>query len=549
MAFNYSRHELSPRDHCLERFFEILPGTLSWGIIMGMTILSVVQPLWAAGAMVAFVLYWVLRLVYMNLFLGISYSRLSIEKETDWMSLIHGLHDPDQLLKRIDLQYKASRTPGQKISQIIRHNQIDLLRKSADSPPHPSTIYHLIILPVAKESRHIMEPSILSLADGIYPTQQVIFVVALESRASAEIKNDVYDLQSRYTAKFMDFLVFEHPADIMGESRVKGANATWAAKHAEKWLINKNIPFEHVIVSCFDADTVAHRDYLACLTYYFMITPSRTRASYQPIPVYYNNLWDVPGFARIIDIGASFFQLVECTNPEKLVTFSSHSMSFKALVEVGFWPVDMISDDSAIFWKSFIHYDGHYQVVPIYTTVSMDIAGGDTSLETFINIYKQKRRWAWGVENLPIVMRAFLQSPRISFYKKIMFSIRLFDMFISWATLSFLLVIINWFPLFFAGREFGTTTMYYMAPRIKGIIFNLSLAGLVVCMFISLKLLSTSTARLRFRQKIVHIFDWFAIPIVILALSSIPAIDAQTRLMFGKYMEFKVTEKYRNRKG
>ena len=27
-------------------------------------------------------------------------------------------------------------------------------------------------------------------------------------------------------------------------------------------------------------------------------------------------------------------------------------MSFTALVEIGYWPVDMISDDSAVFWKA-----------------------------------------------------------------------------------------------------------------------------------------------------------------------------------------------------
>lgn len=376
MLFNYSRNNLSRHDQRLERIFEIAPGALSWGIIIGMTILSVANPLLAAAMMVAFVLYWVLRLIYMNLFLGISYSRLSMEKETDWLELIEGMRDIDALSCRLKARAKSTSTPAARISLAIRRYQIDAVKKTGEGTPDPSDIYHLVILPVAREPRDVIEPAIQSLAEGIYPTTKVIVVIALEGRACEKVKQEVYALQRHYMATFMDFLVIEHPSDIEGESSVKGANATWAAKHVAPWLGQKGIAYKNVIVSCFDADTVAHRDYLACLTYYFMITPSRTRASYQPIPVYYNNLWEVPGFARVIDIGASFFQLVESTNPEKLVTFSSHSMSFKALVEVGYWPVDMISDDSAIFWKSFIHYDGDYRVVPIYTTVSMDIAGG-----------------------------------------------------------------------------------------------------------------------------------------------------------------------------
>ncbi len=545
MVFNYSRNNLSQQDQRLERFLEILPGALSWTLILGMTVLSMMQPLLAAAIMVAFVLYWVLRLLYMNLFLTISYTRLSLEKETDWMALVHGVDDLDQTIKDLQSHSRAGGSFSMWMAARLRRRQLEVLKASALFPPKSADIYHLVILPVAKETRDIIEPSIQSLSEGMYLSKRALVVVALESRAAEEVKQDVYAVQKQYASCFMDFLVVEHPSDIPGESRVKGANAACAARQAAGYFKEKAIPYENVIVSCFDADTIAHREYLACLTYYFMITPLRTKASYQPIPVYYNNLWDVPSFARIMDIGASFFQLVESTNSEKLVTFSSHSMSFKALVDVGYWPVDMISDDSAIFWKSFIHYDGQYQVVPIYTTVSMDIAGGRTVWQTFLNIYKQKRRWAWGVENLPIVMRAFLTSKEIPLYKKCVLGIRLFDLFISWATWSFLLSVITWLPTLFAGREFASTTMYYMAPRIKDIIFGLSLIGLVVCMVISLGLLSTSTHRQRFSQKIVHIFDWLAIPFVIFTLGSIPALDAQTRLMLGKYMEFKVTGKYR----
>ena len=33
--------------------------------------------------------------------------------------------------------------------------------------------------------------------------------------------------------------------------------------------------------------------------------------------------------------------------------------------------------------------------------------------KTVVNTYKQRRRWAWGVEGFPIVMLAFLRDRRI----------------------------------------------------------------------------------------------------------------------------------------
>ncbi len=544
MKFRYSRHQLKGRAKVLERCFEILPGAISWTIIIGMTGLSFFYPLWAAAIMVAFVLYWVLRLLYVNIFLLVSYVRLSAEKDTDWMELItavDALHTTGRsvLHARKDLSFK------EQLAFNIHSSQLKDLRCAGDLPPMSSDIHHLVIMPVIRETRDIVEPGIKSLMEGVYSPQRVLLVIALEERATDAVKKDVYAMQKKHLRSFMDFVVVEHPSGIPGESRVKGANASYAARRAAEYFLERKIPYENVIVSCFDADTVAHAEYLACLTYHFMITSSRLRASYQPIPVYHNNFWEVPSFARIVDIGSSFFQLVESTNSEKLVTFSSHSMSFKALVDVGYWPVDMISDDSAIFWKSFIHYDGEYKVVPIYTTVSMDIAAGQGNRETFINIYKQKRRWAWGVENLPIVMRAFLKAKEISLYKRLMLGVRMFDSFISWATWSFLLAFITWLPNLFAGKEFETSTMFYMAPRIKDIIFALSLAGLLFCMIISLLFLPPGVKAQRFSRRVLHILEWMVIPVVVLLLSAIPALDAQTRLMFGKYMDFQVTHKHR----
>jgi len=353
MNFNYSRNAVGKNEKTLQRILEIVPAVLSWGIIIGMSAVSFFYPFLAAVIIMAFLLYWLLRLIYINIFLVLSYKRLVKENNV-------------RCAEKIELADMAN------------------------------DIYHFVVIPVVRETAEIVEPGIIGIKDSEYPCSKILVIIALEEIASSKVKQDMFALQEKYKEYFLDFIIKVHPAGLPGEARVKGANATYAARAAADFFKLYNIVYENVLVSCFDADTVVKRNYFSCLTRYFMVTPDRTRASYQPIPVYHNNIWDVPSFARIIDIGTSFFQLVESTNPSKLVTFSSHSMSFKTLVDVGYWPVDMVSDDSAIFWKAFIHYDGNYGVVPMYTTVSMDIVTGETLFETFKNIYKQKRRWAWG---------------------------------------------------------------------------------------------------------------------------------------------------------
>jgi hypothetical protein len=540
--FVFSGSKVTGQQKRLQRFFEIIPGLTSWVIIIGMFLLAFFYPLVAAVIIIAFYLYWLLRLIYMTIFLILSYFRLSTEKRTDWMQRIRGFDDIDgylEQLKKAPLRGSAK----QKISFLCHRKEVEDLKKAGGSRPLSKDVYHLVIIPVAKETKDIVEPGIASFASGAYPAKQIVVFLALEERASEEVKKGVDEVVSAYKDKFFDMKIAVHPDGIAGEARAKGANTTFAAKKAAEYFKERNIPFENIISSCFDSDTVVSPEYFASLTYYFLICPDRQRASFQPVPVYNNNIWDAPGITRVLEAGSSFFQLIEATNPARLVTFSSHSMSFRALVDAGYWPVDMISDDSAIYWKAYIHFNGNYRAVPMYVTLSMDAVVAETWWQTVKNVYKQKRRWAWGVENFPIVMRGFLANREISFLSKIKSGYKLFEGHISWTTWAFLLTIIGWLPAIFAGKHFTHSVFYYSIPRITSTIFHLASFSLITSIILSILLLPRKTERHPILKRIGFAFQWLLVPFTIIFLSALPALDAQTRLMLGKYMTFWVTDK------
>ena len=547
MDFNFSSSKLTGREKKLQRFFEILPGGTSWAILIGMSALAFVKPLAAAVVIIAFYFYWLLRLMYLTIFLIISYIRLSIENGTVWMDRVRGLDDLPAYLEELQKQSPAEDFRD-RLSGLFHMKHVEATAAVLGDKPLSKDIHHLVIIPVAKETRDIVEPGIAGLAGGTFPPKQILVVLALEERASEEVARGTEELRAAYADRFFDMLIVVHPDGIEGEARAKGANATCAAKKAAEYLKEKNIPFENVISSCFDSDTIVTPRYFASLTYYFLMCPERDRASFQPVPVYNNNIWDAPGLTRVLETGSSFFQLIEATNPEKLVTFSSHSMSFKALVDVGYWPVDMISDDSAIFWKAFVHYDGDYRVVPMYMTLSMDAVVADNWWHTVVNVYKQKRRWAWGVENFPIVMRAFLKNKKIPLFTRLKTAFKLFEGHISWATWAFLLTIIGWMPAIFAGREFSHSVFYYSAPRIAGTIFNLASFSLITSIVLSLLLLPKKKMKYDILKRIGFALQWMLVPLTMVFLSALPALDAQTRMVLGKYMTFWVTDKARSKK-
>lgn len=543
MSFRYTRAGLSGRDLLLQRLLEIAPGLTSWTVILGMLALSILQPMAAAAVVIVFNIYWLLRLTHSTTFLVLSYVLLRAEQNTDWLARI------DRLEGRGGQDEPAPARPSERLSRWLDRQRLEAMAAEGRERPSLDDVHHLVIIPIVKEPAAVVEPGLRGLLAQDFPTRRMLVVLAVEARAPAPVHAEMDALCARLGDRFLGMFVARHPDGVPGEARVKGANASHAARLAADWFRARGIPFENVVASCFDADTVVQERYFSCLTYHFLTEPNRERSSFQPIPTYHNNIWEAPGFARVLDVGSSFFQLIEATNPDTLVTFSSHSMSFKALVEIGYWPVDMISDDSAIFWKAYLHYEGDYRVVPMYTTLSMDVVAADTWWGTLRSLYKQKRRWAWGVENFPLIIRGFLSSRRIPWREKFAHTVKMFEANLSWATWGLMLTVINWLPALFAGREFSSSVMYFSAPRISGIIFNLAGIALATTIGLSLLLLPRPTSRRPLLQRLRFAIEWLFVPVITLFFGSLPALDAQTRLMFGRRMEFWVAGKGRKEPG
>ncbi|HOE69395.1 MAG TPA: glycosyltransferase family 2 protein [Candidatus Omnitrophota bacterium] len=547
MNFVYSRQGLRGGERVLQRFLEVIPGVMSWTLVIGFIVTAFWQPVIASIFVILFMLSWVMRLFYYLIFLMLSYARLRYEKDTDWLSRMRELDRLPDAATEEPGRSSTAKGWGARLSCWSYRQDLREIRRREAFPPPSSDIYHLVLIPVIKESREVIEGNLSGLLRNRDLLKRMVVAIALESRAPAEVKDAVRALKREYSGRFLDLLVVEHPDGLPGEARVKGANASHAAKAAGEFFRAKSIPFENVIVSCFDADTVVGPDYFACLTYTFMACPDRYRASFQPIPVYHNNIWKVPGFARVVETGSSFFQLVEMTNPEKLVTFSSHSMSFRALVDVGYWPPDMISDDSGIFWKAYLHFDGDYRVVPIPVTISMDVVDAGSWWRTCLSLYKQKRRWAWGVENFPLVLRGFLRNKKIPLYDKCRHAFKLLEGHVTWAALPFLLTFVGWLPAILSGREFSNTVLYFHSGRVTQTIFSLSSLVVLGTVILSTRLLPPKRKKFNLFWNVIHSLEWLLVPVILLFLSALPALDAQTRLMSGRYMEFWVSDKRRSK--
>jgi hypothetical protein len=268
------------------------------------------------------------------------------------------------------------------------------------------------------------------------------------------------------------------------------------------------------------------------------------KSSYQPIPVYNNNIWDAPSFSRVISTSGTFWQMMQQERPEQLITYSSHSMPFKILEEVGY-PSNLVSDDSRIFWKSYFYYNGDFKVIPLHYPVSMDTVMAKTLVRTIVNQYRQQRRWSWGAENIPYLIFGFLKNKKISLFEKLRHTYIILEGFWSWATAALLIFFLGWLPLFLGGEKFNITLLSYNLPRLTSVLMTVAMIGMLISAAISLLLLPPRPKNYSKLKNLSMIFQWLLLPVTLIFFGAFPALDAQTRLMLNKPLGFWVTEKTR----
>jgi len=217
-------------------------------------------------------------------------------------------------------------------------------------------------------------------------------------------------------------------------------------------------------------------------------------------------------------------------------------------VDVDFWQSNMVSEDSRIYWQCFLRYDGRYKVEPLYYPVSMDANVAPTFWQTMINVYKQQRRWGYGVENVPYFIFGFYKNKAIGLGKKIYLTLTMLERFWSWATNAIMIFLLGWLPVIVGGIEFNQTVLSFNLPFLTRLIMTFAMLGLVTSAILTIFVLPPRPPRYGKLKHVWMILQWVLFPATTILLGSLPGLEAQTRLMLGKYMGFWVTPKTRHSK-
>jgi cellulose synthase/poly-beta-1,6-N-acetylglucosamine synthase-like glycosyltransferase len=521
--------EIPPENqrHGHYRFFEALPGLCSWLLLFLPVILSLINVTFAAIFVLAYLLIYITRGLGVATQAVQGFRMIRKHQKLDWQQLVAELgagevDDP-----------KAKR-PKWHYNNLLRLSVQPLIVR-------PEDVLQVVMIATYNESREVLEPTIKSVIASHYDMKKVILVIAYEERGGEQVEQNVKALIAEYKDAFFHAMAVKHPRNIPGELIGKGGNITYAGRELQKYLEAEHIDPIRVPLTTLDADNRPDKNYLAALTYIYCACPDPVRASFQPVSMYTNNIWDAPAPMRVVATGNSFYNIVIALRPHALRNFSAHAQSMKSLIKTDFWSVRTIVEDGHQFWRSYFAFDGDYHVYPIYVPIYQDAVLTEGYIKTLKAQFIQLRRWTWGASDIAyVVNQGFYKKNKISRLDLLAKIWRLLEGHVTWAVAPILCLCAGFIPALIHPQSFAANELPLIASRVQ----RVALVGAFSSLFVCLKTLPPRPARYKRHRSLFMLLQWIYLPVTTIVYNSFAALYSQTRLILGKYIsKFDVTEK------
>ncbi len=507
MAVALVSGKVSP--HARQRLLEIFPGGITWAVLATPVLLAFLirfndpSLLWIMGlGAILLDCYWFIRTAVTVRGVRRTLAAVREVEGTDWAA---------------------------------RYRELVAARGAGEE----GAITQCALIPTYTEKYEVLKGTVAALAAQQYPASQKVCAIITRETDLGGIEN-VRRLREEYGAGFAAFIHIRDPL-LPGIVVGKSAAMAYAGPVLRKACDEMGLDPRRTLVTDLDSDFRLHPQYFAYIACQFHTVEEPLTSIWQPIPVFMNNLWRVPAAIRVMATAATQWQMFLHQHPERLVMFSSYTMSLHMLSEVGYWDDDVIPEDSRFFWKSFFHYGEHLHVRPAFMTVSGDAPRSRDYAGSHVTQYNQIKRWAWGATDIPYVSKRMVEHPEIPLKLRLRrFRYLLFN-HLSWATVPLLLLFGGALPTMVDldySLSLFATVIDWTTFGILTLTFLNTLALIQVDHVMCPKPAAWSWLRRRYAD-----FQLFLYPIAALALSVIPALEAQTRLMFGAYLEYTVTDK------
>jgi hypothetical protein len=545
------------RYHWLGRPLEMVPGTISWAVLILPLWLSFSYPSLVAYFVLSFNFYWLCRALWFSGAVIVAFRHVRRVLAVDWTARLASLADPVAGRAEIEARLaglgrdRPREALGFAVSMPSRRDDhrrltaelaaIAEIEALSEPPPPVDELIHLALIPTYTEPLEKLRHTVRALAEARWPRERKICAIITRETDEGGIAN-VAALREEFGEAFAEFIHILDPLEpgiVIGKSSAMA----WGGKYLYRLLVReRGMDPRRILITDLDADYRVHPDYFAYLSWMHLRDPNRETQLYQPIPYMHNNIWQAPMFQRLFAAVLTQLQMWRSVLPEKLQSFGSYSTTLYLVHDVGYWATDAIPEDSRFYWKGYFRYGDRFRAVPLFIPIYGDAVRARTYWRSMAEQYLQVRRWAWGVTDIPFVIENALRHHEIPFWSRFWRITNLFLEHINWAITPFVITFGATLPLLL-NPAFAQTTLGQNLPIYASAMLTLALCSLLVLVVVEHKIVPPRPPEWGTGQRIVSYVQWLAIPLVGIIFSCLPALDAQTRLLTGRYLEYRVTEK------
>ena len=543
----------------LTRLLEMVPGTISWAVLIVPLWLSFSYPWIVAYFVLSFDFYWLCRALWFSGAVIVAYGRIRDVLAVDWSERLASLAARDARIGELEMflgrrggmargavgitvTAGSARAERRRLRRELTELQAMAAAEEGGEPaPSVEDLIHLALIPTYTESLEKLRHTVRALAEATWPTERKICAIITREIDEGGIEN-VRVLREEFGDAFAEFIHILDPLEpgiVVGKSSAMA----WGGRYLYRLLIReRGMDPRRILVTDLDADYRVHPQYFTYLAWVHLTDPNRDTQLYQPIPYFHNNIWQAPMLQRLFAAVLTQLQMWRSVLPEKLQSFGSYSTTLHLVHDVGYWATDAIPEDSRFYWKSYFRYGDRFRAVPLFIPIYGDAVRARGYWRSMAEQYLQARRWAWGVTDIPYVIENAVAHPEIPFWSRFWRIANLFGEHINWAIAPFVVMFGATVPLLI-NPAFAETTLGQNLPLFASVMLTIALVGLFVLVWVEHRIVPPRPADWGPVQRILSYVQWLGLPFVGIFFSNLPALDAQTRLLTGRYLEYRVTEK------
>jgi hypothetical protein len=408
-------------------------------------------------------------------------------------------------------------------------------------------VLHVVIIPNYKEPVPVLSATLDNLAAQYEARERLIIVLAMEA-AEPHASEKAEGLRARYAHCFAGFYYTVHPRGLPGEMQCKSANQAWAARWIKRKLVDeRGFNIDHILVTTMDADTLWHPQHFYALTYLYAVNPQRDLRFWQAPIRYHGNIWQINPLLRIVNAYATALELAYLAAPWWIpMPMSSYALSLRLLDSSGYWDPDVISDEWHMFIKAFFARGGEVQLERVFLPFLAQAVTGENLFEALRNRYLQTLRHAWGSKEVGYTIAKMIEHPEIEFWPAFQLLFRVtHDILLAgpgWVIMTLgtqLPLLLNPWLLQLMLAEGIRNPIFLLVQIAFGMV---SVLG-IVFWYQDVIVRPPRPNRPTLGERLMTFISFPLLPILTLILVALPTLQAQTRLLMGVPLQFRVSPK------